>query len=62
MHIESRGSVVGIETVYGLDDLGVSVGSHIFSSPHRPDRLWGTPSLLSNKYRGIFSGDKTAGV
>jgi hypothetical protein len=26
----------------------------IFSSPRRPDRFWGTPSLLSNGYRGLF--------
>jgi hypothetical protein len=42
----SRGSVVGIATGYGLDGGGlggrVPVGSRIFSSPSRPDRLWGT--------------------
>jgi hypothetical protein len=42
---ESRGSAVGIATGYGLDDRGVGVrvpvGSRIFSSPRRPDRLWG---------------------
>jgi hypothetical protein len=52
----SRDSVVGIATGYGLDDRGVgvrvSVGSRIFSSPRRPDRLWGPPNLLSNGYRG----------
>jgi hypothetical protein len=25
----------------------------IFSSSQRPDRLWGSPSLLSNGYRGL---------
>jgi hypothetical protein len=39
---------------YGLDDRGVGVrmpvGARIFSSPHRPDLLWGSPNLLSNGY------------
>jgi hypothetical protein len=47
-------SVVGITTGYGLDDRGVGVrvpvGSRLFCSPLRPDRLWGPPSLLSNGY------------
>jgi hypothetical protein len=51
----SRDSVVGIATGYGLDERGVGVrvpvGSRIFSSPRRPDRLWGPPSFLSNGYR-----------
>jgi hypothetical protein len=58
----SRDSSVGIATGYGLDDrgvgVGVPVGSRIFSSPHRPDRLTGPPNLLSNRYRGLFPGDK----
>jgi hypothetical protein len=45
-------SIVSIATDYGLDDGGVGVRipveSRIFSSPHRPDRLWGPPSLLYN--------------
>jgi hypothetical protein len=32
------------------------VGSSIFSSPRRPDRLWGPPSLLSNGYRALSAG------
>jgi hypothetical protein len=57
---------VSIPTGYGLNDRGVGVrvplGSRIFSSPHRPDRLWGPPSLLSDWYRGSFSGGKAAGA
>jgi hypothetical protein len=54
----SRDSAVGIATGYGLDDRGVGVrspvGVRIFSSPRRPDRFWGPPSLLSNGYRVLF--------
>jgi hypothetical protein len=58
---------VGIATRYGLDDrevrLRVSVGSRIFPSPRRPDRLWDPPNLLSNGYRGPFPrGVKRPGV
>jgi hypothetical protein len=56
---KSRDSAVGIATGYGLDDREVGVrvqaGSSIFSSPRRPDRLWGPPNLLSNGYWGLFS-------
>jgi hypothetical protein len=45
MYIRRRDSSVGIATSYGLNDGGIgvqdTVGSRIFSSPERPDRLWG---------------------
>jgi hypothetical protein len=51
---------------YGLDGRGVGVrvpvGSRIFSSPRRPDRFWGPPSLLSIGYRGSFAGVKRPGL
>jgi hypothetical protein len=55
----SQGSAVGIVTGYGLDNQGVGVrvlgGSQIFSSPNRPDRLWGPPNLLFNGYWALKS-------
>jgi hypothetical protein len=58
LHAESRDCAVGKATGYGLGDQGVGVlvpvRSKIFSSPRRPDRLWGPPNLLSNAYRGSF--------
>jgi hypothetical protein len=54
----SRGSAVGMATGYGMDDRGfrvrVPVMSRIFTSPYRPGRLWGPPSLILNEYRGFF--------
>jgi cell division protein FtsX len=45
----NRDSVVGTATGYWLEDrevgVRVPVGSRIFSSPSRPDRLWGLPDL-----------------
>jgi hypothetical protein len=55
---KSRDSAFGIATSYGLHDRGVGVrvpiGSRSFSSPRRPDRLCGSPNLLSNGYWGHF--------
>jgi hypothetical protein len=55
---KSQDNIVSRVTGYGLDDRGVGVQvpvkSKIFSSTHRPDRLWGPPNLLSNEYWGIF--------
>jgi hypothetical protein len=49
-----RNSAVGIATGYGLDNrevgVRVPVGSRIFTSPYRPDRLWGPPN------RRLFPG------
>jgi len=30
----------------------------IFSSPLHPDMLWGPPSIVSNRYEGLFSQSK----
>jgi hypothetical protein len=58
LNFVSRDSSVGIVTGYGLDDQrgGSSspVGSKIFTSPYRSDRLWGPPN------RGLFPGGKAA--
>jgi hypothetical protein len=55
----SRNSAVGIETGYGVDDQGVGVrvpvGSRIFSSPRRPDRLWGSTQLPVQCMPGVLS-------
>jgi hypothetical protein len=47
----SKDSVVGIATGYGLGDRGIRVrfplGSRIFFSPSRPDRLWYPPNTFA---------------
>jgi hypothetical protein len=62
----SRDSAVGIATGYGLDDwevgFRVPVGSGIFTSPCRPDRLWGPPNLLYNGYLELFPWGNAAGA
>jgi hypothetical protein len=59
-HLKSHDSSVSTALGYGLDDRGSRVrflaGSwEYFSSPPRPERLWGPPSLLSNGYQGLFT-------
>jgi hypothetical protein len=50
-----RDSTSGVATGYALEGPGSIFSSERFiSSPQRPDRLWGPPSLLSNGYRGRF--------
>jgi hypothetical protein len=51
---KNRDSLFGIATGYGLQDQGVPRAARIFSSPRRPDRLWGPPNLLPNENRGLF--------
>ena len=54
--IVDRDSSVGIATDYGLDDPGSNTGGkEIFRTC--PDRPWGPPSLLYNRYR-VFPGGK----
>jgi hypothetical protein len=52
----SRDNSVGIAMGYRMDGRGSipDTGKTLFSSPQRPDRLWGPPSLLSNGYRRFF--------
>jgi hypothetical protein len=54
----SRNSSVVYRWATGWMIGGSSPGSgwEFFSSPPRPDRLWGPPSLLPNGYQGLFSG------
>ena len=57
---QGRGSSVGIATRNALAVLGSNRGGgEIFLS--RPERPWGTPSLLYNGYR-VFTGVKAAGA
>jgi hypothetical protein len=43
-----------------LDDWGFILGrDRDFLLSSRPDRFWGPPSLLSNKYRGLFPPEET---
>jgi hypothetical protein len=58
--LQSQDSAIGIATGYELHDrrvgVRVPVGSRIFSSsPQRPDRLWGPPSLFIQWVPGNLS-------
>jgi hypothetical protein len=63
--VGSRDSVVGIATSYGLDDRGVGVrvpvGSRIFSSPDRPDRLRSTQPPIQRVPGALSPGVKRSG-
>jgi hypothetical protein len=63
----SRDSAVGTVTGYGLDDRGVGVRVHVgargFTLLHSVQTGSGDqPSLLTNGYWGVFSGDTAAGA
>jgi hypothetical protein len=53
---KSRNSSVGIVMSEGLGGQNSIPfrGKRIFSTPQLTDRLWGPPSLLLNRYRGVF--------
>jgi hypothetical protein len=56
------GSVVGIATGYGLDGPGIESWwgeGEIYRTC--PDRTWGPPSLLYNKYRVFPEGKERPG-
>jgi hypothetical protein len=55
------GSSVCIVSGYGLDDRAIEVrfpakAKGFFLQPLCPDRLWGPPTLLYNRYRRSFPG------
>jgi hypothetical protein len=56
----------GIATGYELNDRGMRVqvpaGRRILTSRDRPDRVWDSPSLLANGYRGLLQVIKRQGL
>lgn len=60
MPVVIRGIVLSIMTGLPADEPGFESlqGKTFFCSPKRPDRFWGPPSLLVNKYRCLFPGGK----
>jgi hypothetical protein len=65
--LKNRDSVVGIATGYGLEERAVGVrvpvGSKMFSSPRRPDRLWlgSTQSPIERLLEALSPGIKLPG-
>ena len=60
MEIVDQDGSVGIATCSGVDGPGIKfLGGEIFRT--RPDRSWGPPSLLYNRYR-VIPEDKAARV
>jgi hypothetical protein len=58
---KGRNSSVAIPMGYDVDGPCSYPGkATFFSSLQRPDRLWGSPSLLFNGYQGRFPGGKAA--
>jgi hypothetical protein len=53
LHIKLCISMIYIDKSWDISVIQRSA-TELFSSPPRPDRLWGPPSLLSNPYQGIF--------
>jgi hypothetical protein len=60
----SRDSSFIIAMDYKLNGLGLIPGrsNRSFSTPQRPDQLWGPPSLQSMDTGGCFAGCKPAGA
>jgi hypothetical protein len=60
-----RGDIISITACYGLDDgrvgFRVLVGSNVFASSYRPNRLWGLSSFLLNGYGAPSPGVKQQG-
>jgi hypothetical protein len=54
----NRGSSVGVMAVYGLEGLGsISAKDEwFFCIPELPNRLWSSPSLLSDGHPWNYSG------
>jgi hypothetical protein len=59
---QNRDTSVDIVMAWELDGRGSipGRGKGFFSTPHRPNRYWGSSSLQYNGYRRFFPRDKAA--